>query len=61
MKTFWKIFFIVLGLIIFLGGCSIGGGMGATIVEFLGAMVLMVGLLPYIDKEFFTIIIDKQS
>ena len=35
--------------------------MGATIVEFLGAMVLMVGLLPYIDKEFFTIIIDKQS
>jgi len=51
MKTFWKIFWIVLGLLIFLGGCGIGGGMGAFMVELFGAMIMMIGLLPIIDKE----------
>ena len=52
MKTFWKIFFIVLGLIIFAGGCALDGTI-AFLIQFFGAIIMMVGLLPIIDKESF--------
>ena len=52
MKTFWKIFFIVLGLIIFAGGCASDGTI-AFLIQFFGAIIMMVGLLPIIDKESF--------
>ena len=51
MKTFWKIFFIAMGILIFLGGCALDRG--AMIIQFFGAIILMVGLLPMIDKETF--------
>lgn len=53
MKTFWKLFFIFVGLLIFAGGCDLGGGV-AMLVQFFGAIVMMVGLLPIIDKEVFS-------
>ena len=52
MKTFWKICFIALGIFIFLGGCAIDRG--AMIIQFFGAIILMVGLIPMIDKDTFT-------
>jgi hypothetical protein len=58
MKTFWKIFFIALGLFVFLGGCVMVGKF-ALIVQFLGALILMVGLLPIIDKKTFSAFKEK--
>ena len=49
MKTIWKLLFIVLGLLIYLGGCAMSGGF-SMIVSLFGACVMMVGLLPYLDK-----------
>lgn len=53
MKTSWKFCFIILGLLIFAGGCGLSGGV-AMFVQFFGAIVMMVGLLPIIDKELFS-------
>ena len=52
MKTFTKIVLIVVGLLLFTLGCLIGKGI-AMAISLLGAIIMLAGLLPIIDKEAF--------
>lgn len=60
MKTRTKIILIVVGLLIFIVGCSIGEGL-AMAISLLGAIIMMAGLLPIIDKEAFAEIAKKKE
>ena len=51
MKTYKKVLWIIGGLVIFAGGCCVENNGVAMIVSLMGACVMMVGLLPIIDKQ----------
>lgn len=51
MKIKNSILWIVLGIIIFALGCAIDNNSAAFIVEFIGAILLMVGLYPFIERS----------
>ena len=60
MKTSTIIILIVVGLLIFALGCAIGEGIAMT-VSMLGAIIMLAGLLPIIDKEAFAEIAKKKE
>ena len=60
MKTSTIIILIVVGLIIFALGCANGEGI-AMAVSLLGAIIMLAGFLPIIDKEAFAEIAKKKE